>query len=260
MGIYRSRTAFLPYMSEPAMPAVPDLAVTEFTRGRKAFVFLGSLSRRKGIDVLLRAAARVLPDAPEWVVVLVGNEPLNGRYHRLAEQLNLPDRVLFRGAVPPSELPAVIAACRVLVLPSRYDGWGVAVNEGLLGGLALLVSHMCGAGEHLVVPGRNGFRFEAGDERQLAEAMTLYTRNPGLAEAHGAASKSMVSFIDPKVNARVVLSMINCWRVTHVAPSRVSGWQDSEAPASEPRVFSKVPAANSAIPVAQSNATVNSGR
>jgi glycosyltransferase involved in cell wall biosynthesis len=260
MGIYRSRTAFLPYMSEPAMSAAPDLAVTEFTRGRKAFLFLGSLSRRKGIDLLLRAAARVLPDAPDWVVVLVGNEGLNGRYHRLAERLNLTGRVLFRGAVPPSELSGVISACRVLVLPSRYDGWGVAINEGLLGGLALLVSHMCGAGEHLVVPGRNGFRFEAGDERQLAEVMTLYTRNPGLAEEHGAASKSLVSLIDPKFNARVVLSTINCWRMAQLALSPVSGWKDRAAPGSEAGRFSKVSAANSAIPTAQSNAIVNGDR
>ncbi len=228
-GIYRSRTAFLPYMSESPMPAVPDLPVTEFIRGRKAFLFLGSLCRRKGIDLLLRAAARVLLDAPDWVLVLVGNERLNGRYQRLAAQLNLTGRVLFRGPVAPSELPAVISACRVLILPSRYDGWGVAINEGLLGGLALLVSHMCGAGEHLVVPGRNGFRFEAGDQRQLAEVMTLYTRNPGLAEEHGAASKSLASLIDPKVNARVILSTIDCWRVARLAQSPVSGWEDRAA-------------------------------
>jgi glycosyltransferase involved in cell wall biosynthesis len=230
-GIRRSRIAFLPYVSETPSPQPPDSIITEFARTRKAFLFLGSLNHRKGIDLLLRAMAQALSNSSEWVLVIVGADLADGTYQRTAEQLRLTGKVLFRGAVNPDHLPAVLAASKVLVLPSRRDGWGVAMNEAVLSGLAIVASHVCGAGEHLIIPGRNGFRFAAGSAQQLAEVLNLYTHNQGLAEEHGHASRRLASLIDPATNAAAMLSTIRAWRASRVdrAVAQVATRHDSTA-------------------------------
>jgi glycosyltransferase involved in cell wall biosynthesis len=211
-GLKRSRTAFLPWVCDPPSMHPVDEVSADFNRGRNAFVYLGAFSHRKATDVLLKAAAMAFSTKPNWSLILVGNDQKNGRYRKLANSLNLNDKVLFRGAVRPDLIGTILAACKVLILPSRYDGWGLALNEGLLSGLALISSHMCGAGDHLVISGKNGFRFQAGSKKQLAEVMQIYIRNPGLAEDHGAASRLMSNVVDAGVNAEVMLSTLRAWR------------------------------------------------
>ncbi|HEY3937755.1 MAG TPA: glycosyltransferase family 4 protein [Bryobacteraceae bacterium] len=213
-GLTRSRTAFLPWVCDPPSTHTVDTATVDFNRGRNAFLYLGALSHRKGTDVLLKAAASALRTKPDWSLVIVGNDRPDNYYRKLADSLNLHDQVLFRGAVQPDLLGTILAACKVLILPSRYDGWGLALNEGLLSGLALISSHMCGAGDHLVISGKNGFRFQAGNTQQLAELMRIYIRNPGLAEEHGAASRLMSNIVDPGQNAEIMLSTLNAWRTS----------------------------------------------
>jgi glycosyltransferase involved in cell wall biosynthesis len=211
-GLKRSTTAFLPWVCDPPSTHALDEATVNFNRGRKAFVYLGALSHRKGTDILLKAAAIAFSARPNWSLILVGNDQADNRYRKLADSLNLSDHVLFRGAVKPDLLGTILAAGQVLILPSRYDGWGLALNEGLMSGLALIGSHMCGGADHLVISGKNGFRFQAGDKQQLAEVMQIYIRNPRLAEEHGAASRLMSSVVDAGRNAEIMLSTLESWR------------------------------------------------
>ena len=62
------------------------------------------------------------------------------------------------------------AQADVFVLPSRYDGWGVVVNQALAAGLPIITSDEVGAGFDLVEPGSNGFRVRAGEVDDLHRA------------------------------------------------------------------------------------------
>jgi len=56
-------------------------------------------------------------------------------------------------------------------VPSRYDGWGLVVPEGLASGLPVIASDRMGAALEFVESGRNGWLVRAGDEEALLEAM-----------------------------------------------------------------------------------------
>jgi len=68
-------------------------------------------------------------------------------------------------------LPAEYAAADVLCVPSRYDGWGLVVPEGLAAGLPVIATDRMGAALEFVESGKNGWLIRAGDEEALFEAM-----------------------------------------------------------------------------------------
>ncbi len=214
-GMLRSRAAYLPWVCDAPVLEPVDQATVDFNGGRNAFVYLGALSRRKATDVLLKAAAIALRRNSEWTLIIVGNDTKDNRYRRMADSLNLGGSVLFRGPIPPERLGTVLAASKVLILPSRYDGWGLTLNEGLMSGLALISTNMCGAADHLIVAGSNGYRCEAGSAKQLAEVMSIYMRNPGLAEQHGKVSKEMSRMVEPGLAADMMLANLKAWRTTN---------------------------------------------
>jgi glycosyltransferase involved in cell wall biosynthesis len=100
-------------------------------------------------------------------------------------------RICYAGFQPPDALPQFFAQADVFVLPSRYDGWGVVVNQALGAGLPIIASDQVGAAFELIRASENGFIFPAGDTNALAAAMRQYTTTPALAEAHAAASRRL---------------------------------------------------------------------
>jgi len=80
--------------------------------------------------------------------------------------------VQFEGFVPHSRLSQEYLTSDVLVLPSRFDGFGMVVTEAMACGLPVIVSSAVGAAD-LVEHGRNGWIFQSENSQQLAEMMTV---------------------------------------------------------------------------------------
>jgi glycosyltransferase involved in cell wall biosynthesis len=153
------------------LPYFSDLKRFE-TRGREAkrervFLFSGSLIARKGVDLVASAFARL--DVPNVRLRIVGDGPLR---ESLRQQLTaLSERVEFVGFRDWHELPREYAAADVLCVPSRYDGWGLVVPEGLAAGLPVIATDRMGAALEFVRTGKNGWLIPAGDESALLGAM-----------------------------------------------------------------------------------------
>ncbi|MDB4916140.1 MAG: glycosyl transferase group 1, partial [Gemmatimonadetes bacterium] len=135
------------------------------------FLFCGQLIPRKGVDVLLDAAALVMTQTPSVHVVLVGAGEQELELRRQAQSLGIAASVHFTGFVQPGELPEYFAAADALVLPSHQEGWGLVVAEALAAGLPVLASERVNSAVDLVTDGECGYRFRAGDAAHLAEAM-----------------------------------------------------------------------------------------
>ena len=198
-GIDAAKIHFLPY-------AIAGLRAPRVSRATAAsdaprFLYLGQLCPRKGIDVLLRAFRRVLNEFPQARLDLVGDDRSEGQYVWLAETLSLGDAALFSDSVAAADIADVIAQCDVVILPSRHDGWGMALNEGASAGKALIGTEACGSAHHLIIPGRNGFRVASGNERALARAMLEYCKQPELRHTHGAESRKVFADFTPEKNA-----------------------------------------------------------
>jgi glycosyltransferase involved in cell wall biosynthesis len=164
------------------------------------FFFCGQMIRRKGVDLLLTAFDRLVAAGIDARLLLVGREaelPLFLSTLRPAARA----LVRYEGFQPPERLPEFFARSDVFILPSRYDGWGVVVNQALGAGLPVITSDAVGAGMDLVEEGVNGSRFAAGDAGGLYSAMERLALDPALAREWGAASRRKSLTLTPEAGA-----------------------------------------------------------
>lgn len=160
----------LPYFSD-----LERFETTMRARGsERVFLFCGSLIARKGIDLLARAFVQLASDAPNVRLRIVGE----GELRQGLEQVLRPviDRVEFTGFKDWDELPELYASADVLCVPSRYDGWGLVVPEGLASGLPVIATDRMGAALEFVQTGVNGWLVPAGDGTAISEAMLAAAR------------------------------------------------------------------------------------
>ena len=135
----------------------------------RVFLFSGSLIARKGVDLLASAFVRLARDVPNVRLRIVGDGEL--RESAMQKLAPVRERVEFVGFRDWHELPGEYAAADVLCVPSRYDGWGLVVPEGLASGLPVIATDRMGAALEFVRTGRNGWLIPAGDEAALLAAM-----------------------------------------------------------------------------------------
>lgn len=113
--------------------------------GTRRLLFVGECIWQRGLDQLLVALAAMPPSTPSWVLDVVGVGTESYVLMQLAERLDLVDRVRFRGVVRGERLAGFYERANLVVVPSRWDGWGMAVNEALFAGVPVAASDKCGA-------------------------------------------------------------------------------------------------------------------
>ena len=136
--------------------------------GPLRILFLASVIPLKGLHVLLEAISSQ-PSAFELEVVgSMSADPQYGRrMQRMAEQNNLSDRVRFHGILDGEVLIEKLKGAQVMVIPSSYEGFGIALLEGMAFGLPAIATRG-GAIPELITDGENGFLIAQGDARKLA--------------------------------------------------------------------------------------------
>jgi len=210
MGVPEQKIADLYYVPDGLSRAEPCTQMAVFSKGRKVFLAVGALCRRKGVDILLKAFAKL--GAADWCLVFCGLDRAEGTYQALAQKLGLGDRVLFLGAYPVEQIAEVYSAADVFVLPSRFDGWGAVLNEAASLGLPLIGTDLCGGAWHVIDEGRTGFRVRAGSAGSLAGAMQAYVTEPELIARHGEAARvHFRKIFTPESNAARMVSALQRW-------------------------------------------------
>jgi glycosyltransferase involved in cell wall biosynthesis len=101
-------------------------------------------------------------------LILVGDGPLRDRLTAAASGLS---DIRFAGFKSQTELAAFYALAGIFVLPSLWESWGLVINEAMNAGCPIVASDKVGSAHDLLRDGTNGFRFEAGNARQLAAVL-----------------------------------------------------------------------------------------
>jgi glycosyltransferase involved in cell wall biosynthesis len=133
------------------------------------------LDAQKGHPTLLEAIAEL----PEALFLLAGDGPERGALEARAAELGVAERVRFLGRR--EDVPQLLAACDVFVLPSLYEGSSLAVLEAMAAGIPI-VSSAIGGTEELIEDGRSGLLVPPGDAKALAAALRRLLEDPGLRE------------------------------------------------------------------------------
>jgi glycosyltransferase involved in cell wall biosynthesis len=150
---------------------------------------IGSLIRRKSVNHLLRAVARLPAEfAPH--LLIVGEGPEEAALRQLAEELGLAGRVTFAG-FQKQPLPW-LAAMDVFVLSSSSEGLPRVILEAMLLGKPVVASNIVGSSE-LVVHDETGYLYSYGDIDALAVHLADLLHDPAKRQAMGAAGRRRAS-------------------------------------------------------------------
>lgn len=132
----------LPQAVIPQLGVVPPPALAPSSRGGLAIGFIGRLVPEKGLDLLLRACARLTGN---WTITVVGAGPAQEELEALAERLGIAARIEWLGAPPRGELERVWPRLDCLVSPARttqrwVESAGRAVLDAMAHGVPVIVS------------------------------------------------------------------------------------------------------------------------
>ena len=155
--------------------------------GRPVILFAGKLMERKHPHDLLEAYLRLSPDGksePRPYLLFVGNGDQRLKLEAKAASTGW-NSIHFLGFKNQTQLPAFYDLCDVFVLPSTHEPWGLAVNEAMNSGKAVIVSDQVGCAPDLVEDGENGYVFPAGNIALLADRLLSVTADPSLARRMG---------------------------------------------------------------------------
>lgn len=139
------------------------------SRTANRILFVGRVTGEKQIDVLLKAV-KLLPDALDAKVEIVGGGDQFKNLQALAETLGIADRVAFLGYVTDEELRAAYTRATVFAMPSIAELQSIATMEAMASGLPVVAADAM-ALPHLVHDGENGFLFRPGDAQDLADKL-----------------------------------------------------------------------------------------
>jgi glycosyltransferase involved in cell wall biosynthesis len=135
------------------------------------YLYVGRLSREKGLEDLFNAFCIVLRGKPEATLDLVGSGPLTESLKSRVAEMGLEKSVSFLGSKGLDEIAAMLMQSAALMLPSHSEPWGLVVNESLSYGCPVVVSDACGCVPDLVLQDRTGYSFDPGNIDQMAAAM-----------------------------------------------------------------------------------------
>ncbi len=146
--------------------------------------YIGRLESVKGVDDFLAAAVPLKQQFPDVTIQVVGwykeDHPLVARYK---------DQVTFTGLR--KDIPEILSATDIFVLPSHSEGLSNALMEAMASGCACVASDV-GGNAYLIQNGISGFLFPAGDREALAAHLRRLMEDPAKRKMMGAGARKRI--------------------------------------------------------------------
>lgn len=187
----------------PVTPARPALT------GPPTVGYAGRLTPEKGVDVLIKAMARLANTVPDAQAIIAGEGSESDRLKELAQKLGVANRVKFLGRLERSELERVFEGVWVQAVPSRWrEPFGLVAAEASMRGTAVVVSDGGGLAE-IIEPEKTGMVVPPDDLPSLAAALERLLLDRATAERMGRAARERALQL---FSEEVVLSRFeNCY-------------------------------------------------
>jgi len=131
--------------------------------------YLGRIHPTKGLEFLLRSFAKI-DGSSQLVVAGTGDPTYIESLRALGTRLGLRDRVVFTGYIFEDEKLQMLEGCDGLVLPSKYEPFGISLLEAMAHSKPVVATYP--GGTDFVVHSENGFLLRYGDEKNLTDFMS----------------------------------------------------------------------------------------
>lgn len=195
LGAPAARQTIIPFGVDAGQFPSTDAAPRKELNLRDGGPIVGTVCRlvepKKGISVLMRAIAALKNqgNGPQCQLLIVGDGPARPALEALSRQLGLSDRTIFAGTR--RDVARILPLLDLFVLPSLYEGFGIAILEAMAAGKPVVASAVGGIPE-FVVPGETGLLVEPGNAGALAEAIGSLLRDPAAATRMGMRGRARV--------------------------------------------------------------------
>ncbi len=178
------------------------------TRAGPSWVTVPRLVEQKGLDVLLKAAARAFEQLPDWRLAIVGDGPLRDELEALAGELGIASRVDWFGHVD-NPVPYLRAA-QAFVLTSRFEGSPNALLEAMACGLPAVVSDASPGPLELIGEEHAGLIVPVEDVEATAAAMVRLGTDEALRARLGEAALERTQIHQLDQAMQVWLELLDC--------------------------------------------------
>ncbi len=170
--------------------AAADRGVLGIPANSLFVLYVGRLHVQKGLSVLLDAIERDLPGRPDWHFAMAGHGPERPALEaRIAGTAALAGRIHLLGAR--NDIPALLKAADLLVLPSLWEGMPNVVLEAMAARRAAVATAVEGSVD-LIVPGSTGWLVPPADPGALGMALLDAGSDPDRLRRYGQAGRARV--------------------------------------------------------------------
>ena len=163
---------------------------------KKVVLYIGRLRKRKGVEYLVKAFAKLRKEIGDSVLIIIGRGECREELELLSKNLNIKDSVYFMGYVEDELLPPYYLLCDVCVVPSitygTADPCPLTVNEAMYFSNPVIATDAVGAAFDMIKDGENGFMVPEKDSEALYNAMKKVISNAELEKRMGRESKRII--------------------------------------------------------------------
>ncbi|MDN5919963.1 MAG: glycosyltransferase family 4 protein, partial [Pseudonocardia sp.] len=152
-------------------------------------VYFGRLEYEKGVQDLIAALPRIRRRHPGTRLLVAGSGTQRAFLDERVAAHRVRRSVEFLGHLPDADLAALLRTADAVVLPSRYEPFGIVALEAAAAGAALVASTAGGLGE-VVRDGETGVTFTPGDVPGIAGAVSRALSDPSAAARRARAAKT----------------------------------------------------------------------
>jgi len=172
---------------------LPDFRALLAPPEDRLLLYVGRLSPMKGVDLFVEAMPAVLERHPSCRAVVAGDGVLSGKLQTRARELGLDGRIRFTGHLTGKVLGAAYRCADLVVVPSRYEPFGMVALEAMSCGTPVLAADIGGLKE--IVPGTGANRrFGAGSKEALVSSITSALAHQPTTEERQALERHAAAF------------------------------------------------------------------
>ncbi|MGN6292479.1 MAG: glycosyltransferase [Chitinophagaceae bacterium] len=171
--------------------------------GKTLVLFIARFTSHKQPLALIRAFAKALPLNPDLHLLMVGDGDQKAEGIKLINEFGIKDHVTMESFR--QDVPAVLAAADIFVLPSLWEGLPIGLLEALTMGKAIIASNVDGTCD-VIEHGQNGLLVETDQlVENLVEPLVTLSKDPALQEK---LSKNALATVHEKFTVRLMMDKI----------------------------------------------------
>jgi glycosyltransferase involved in cell wall biosynthesis len=171
----------------------------------KRFIYTGRYYNFKGVLELWEAFIELCNEIDhDWELWCLGTGTIEGIKHPKIKHL---------GFIQPADLTNILEQTGVFILPSKFEPWGVVVQEYAAAGYPLLLSKEVGSSESFLTEGINGYSFHTESKTEIKSAFKkMLSLSQDKLVAMGNQSHELAQKITPKLWVSTVMEILNEFR------------------------------------------------